>query len=291
MIHDCVLDYYGKRLATCSSDKTIKIFDVAGDKQTLVETLRGHEGPVWQLAWAHPKFGTILASASYDGKVMIWREQAGKWSKLTEHALHQASVNSVAWAPHELGAVLACASSDGKVSVLEFRDDGSWDTRSFSAHAIGCNAVSWAPSAMPGSLVTTTGNAPGANAVKRFVTAGCDNLCKIWAYDATQSNWIEEETLDGHTDWVRDVSWAPNIGLPRSYIASASQDKSVIIWTKDAGGDWKKTALRSDKFPDVVWRVSWSMSGNVLAVSCGDNKIYLYKETMKTWELMDTISQ
>ena len=29
--------------------------------------------------------------------------------------------------------------------------------------------------------------------------------------------------LEGHTDWVRDVAWAPNIGLPRSYIATASQ--------------------------------------------------------------------
>ena len=28
-----------------------------------------HEGPVWQVAWAHPKFGSILASCSYDRKV------------------------------------------------------------------------------------------------------------------------------------------------------------------------------------------------------------------------------
>ena len=40
--HDAVLDYYGRRLATCSSDKTIKIFEVEGDKHTLVETLRGY---------------------------------------------------------------------------------------------------------------------------------------------------------------------------------------------------------------------------------------------------------
>jgi protein transport protein SEC13 len=40
--HDAVLDYYGRRLATCSSDKTIKIFEVDGDKHTLVETLRGY---------------------------------------------------------------------------------------------------------------------------------------------------------------------------------------------------------------------------------------------------------
>jgi hypothetical protein len=39
--HDAVLDYYGKRLATCSSDKTIKIFTVEGESQRLQDTLRG----------------------------------------------------------------------------------------------------------------------------------------------------------------------------------------------------------------------------------------------------------
>ena len=97
------------------------------------ETLRGHEGPVWQVAWAHPKFGPILASASYDGKVIIWKDNGGNaqqgygynaqgtgWSKIKEHSMHIASVNSVAWAPHELGSILACASSDGNISVLTF---------------------------------------------------------------------------------------------------------------------------------------------------------------------------
>lgn len=41
MIHDAVLDYYGRRLATCSSDKTIQIFDVDGDQHRLTETLKG----------------------------------------------------------------------------------------------------------------------------------------------------------------------------------------------------------------------------------------------------------
>lgn len=42
MIHDAVLDYYGRRLATCSSDKTIQIFDVDGDQHRLTETLKGY---------------------------------------------------------------------------------------------------------------------------------------------------------------------------------------------------------------------------------------------------------
>ena len=37
-----------------------------------------HTGPVWQIAWAHPKYGHILASCSYDGKVLIWMEQPGR---------------------------------------------------------------------------------------------------------------------------------------------------------------------------------------------------------------------
>ncbi len=32
--------------------------------------------------------------------------------------------------------------------------------------------------------------------------------------------------LDGHTDWVRDVSWNIDMNL----IASGSEDKSMIIW-------------------------------------------------------------
>ena len=32
MVHDAEFDYYGKRLATCSSDRTIKIFDVVGEQ-------------------------------------------------------------------------------------------------------------------------------------------------------------------------------------------------------------------------------------------------------------------
>ncbi|KZP25899.1 WD40 repeat-like protein [Athelia psychrophila] len=231
MIHDAQLDYYGKRLATCSSDRTVKVFDVVdGDTQRSAgHTLKGHTGPVWQVAWAHPKYGHILASSSYDGKVLIWKEQqgqgasAGGWTKIKEHTLHSASVNSVSWAPHELGAILACASSDGKLSVLTFKNDGQWGADIFNGHAIGCNAVSWAPATQPGSLITPQQNnaVPGqppapAQSIKRFASAGCDNLVKIWAFREDSQGWVEEETLEGHTDWVRDVAWAPNIGLPRS---------------------------------------------------------------------------
>ena len=39
--HDAQMDYYGRRLATCSSDRTVKIFEIVNNAQNLVATLVG----------------------------------------------------------------------------------------------------------------------------------------------------------------------------------------------------------------------------------------------------------
>ncbi|GAA5980660.1 hypothetical protein JCM10908_001724 [Rhodotorula pacifica] len=316
MIHDAQLDYYGRRLATASSDRTIRVFDVEqDDSYKLVDALQGHEGPVHALAWAHPSFGSILASCSFDGKVFIWKENEGPqkgWSRVKEHLLHTASVNAIAWAPHELGPILACASSDGKVSVLTFNNDGTWEASLFPAHTLGVTSVTWAPGIGIGALTNPQTGAPeaqeGLQLVKRFATGGCDGLVKIWAYNEQTKEWAPdpvEHVLSGHSDWVRDVAWAPSVGVGKSYLASAGQDKTVLIWTQsDARSAWNRTALEptqaaaapaqgqqasqqqqqqneGGKFADAVWRVSWSVAGNVLAVSSGDGKVSLWKENLK----------
>ena len=109
----------------------------------------------------------------------------------------------------------------------------------------------------------------------------------------SQKSYTLTTTLTGHTDWVRDVAFAPTI-LQKSYIASASQDKTVRIWTSTptAPGqseEWKCTVLNFDA---VLWRVSWSLSGNVLAVSGGDNKVSLWKENLKgEWDCVRWIEE
>jgi protein transport protein SEC13 len=283
MIHDCQLNYYSSKLATCSSDRTIKIFDVDNSNLTQVADLKGHDGPVWQVAWAHPKFGSVLASCSYDRKVILWKETSNnQWTRLYEFD-HESSVNSIAFAPHEFGLVLASASSDCSISVITLKADNSWDIQRIpNAHTIGVNAVSWAPAVVPGSLVSQQQQQP-PTPQKTIVSGGCDNLVKIWKYSDTENSWKLEETLQHHTDWVRDVAWSPNIGLPHAAIASCSQDGTVVIWTQDTTAAstttaWSKKIL--PKFPDTVWRVSWSVTGNILAVSGGDNKVTLWKEAL-----------
>ncbi|CAG8796258.1 9101_t:CDS:2, partial [Gigaspora rosea] len=46
--HDAQLDYYGKKLATCSSDRSIKIFEIDRENWREIETPKGYDGPVWQ---------------------------------------------------------------------------------------------------------------------------------------------------------------------------------------------------------------------------------------------------
>ncbi|KAL9052760.1 MAG: hypothetical protein Q9162_005180 [Coniocarpon cinnabarinum] len=313
MIHDAQLDYYGRRLATCSSDKSIHLFDVdpTSNSHTLSSTLKGHDAPVFALAWAHPKYGSILASSSYDGKVVIWRETpssgAGgpQWTRLVDFALHTASVNSIAWSPHELGAHLACASSDGSVSVLSFNDTPStaqppqsaWSTAIIPAHPIAANAVSWAPSLLPGTLErAATPGAASTHGERRFVSGGSDGSLKLWGYSHSTGNYDLITELKGHSDWVRDVAWSPSL-LSKTYIASGSQDKTVRIWTYhgDAGDMSKAEAWQSSelKFECVIWRVSWSLTGNVLAVSGGDNKVTLWKERVRDggWECVRTMEE
>ncbi|CAM9435842.1 unnamed protein product [Ectocarpus fasciculatus] len=284
MIHDSQFDYYSKKLATCSSDRTIKIFDVTGENYHNAATLTGHEGPVWQVAWAHPKFGTILASCSYDGTVIIHREGAQNvWGKIYEHRFHDSSVNSISWAPHEYGLILASASSDGRVSVLEYKDD-NWACSHILNDNLGCNSVSWAPFSALGSILED------GRSVKRLVTGSCDNTVRIWKH--LDGAWVEEEkTSSPHSDWVRDVSWAPNTGMPYNLIASCSEDRTVYIWKQaERDGKWVPTLMRT--FDAPVWRVSWSITGNVLAVSTGDHNVTLWKQSVdETWVQISSVDE
>jgi len=166
-----------------------------------------------------------------------------------------------------------------------------------NCHDGGCNAISWGPSVPPSALIPSESSFESYQ--KTFVTGGCDNLVKIWKYSDEEKggsgSWVLEETLLGHKDWVRDVAWAPSVGLPLSTIASCSQDGIVKIWRKEVGNGGFSIQYQSNElyqFPDVVWHVSWSFTGNILAVSGGDNEVTLWKESEDNkWEKISEVNK
>jgi len=290
LVHDAQLDYYGCKLATSSSDRTIKIYNISEGAAELSATLQGHEGPVWQVSWAHPKFGVILASCSFDGSVLIHRETRPQdWTVL--HAarhLHESSVNSVAFGPHEYGLAVASGSSDGRVSILRHQPDNSFSIDYIADNPLGVNSVSWAPSGAyfdESSLVDHP----------RLVTGGCDNQIRFYVQQPETGQWVDDSSCPiskdvSHNDWVRDVAWAPPILPNVNMVASCSEDRSVLIWTQHGlNEEWKATLLHT--FDAPVWRVSWStQTGHILAVSSGDSNVTLWNKGLDNkWHQMESI--
>ena len=50
VVHDAQMNFYGNLLATCSSDRMVKLFEVKANGQSFpLAELNGHEGPVCQV--------------------------------------------------------------------------------------------------------------------------------------------------------------------------------------------------------------------------------------------------
>lgn len=52
----------------------------------------------------------------------------------------------------------------------------------------------------------------------------------------------------------------------------------VIAWTEQQDGTWQMKLVHN--FGAPVWKVSWSVAGNILAVSDANNAVSLWKETL-----------
>jgi len=292
LIHDVAVDFYGKTLASASSDRYIRLFEISGKQQQLLAKLSGHTGPVWKVSWAHPTFGRILASCGYDKRVIIWTQtQQQKWQQWFVDDSFAASVNSVQFYPaannaNALELIAGCA--DGSIRVYALQNK-KWSEvhRLGQAHIGGVNAISWAT---PSKLVMAATDAQGGGAPpKRFVSGGCDNLVKVWRLCAEANEYRCEAELKAHEDWVRDVAWAPiPCSASHAVIASCSEDKTVLIWK---GHHNKFTAAEKITLDAKVWSVSWSELGNILAVAMGENTVQLYKEGNKgKWQKVTKVN-
>jgi WD40 repeat protein len=211
------------------------------------------------------KFDSMLASCSYDGRVIIWNggSKPEEWAQTHTFAQHKSFVNSIAWAPHELGLCLVCGSSDGNILVFSARYDGGWDTtRVDQAHPVCETFVSWCPATTPGALISS-GSSSQFEYVHKLASGGCDNTVKVWKLNNGSWRLNCFPVLQMHNDGMRDVAWAPNLGLPKSNIVSATLDGTVVIWTTAKEGEqWGGRVLYDFKTP--VWKLSWLLTGNIL---------------------------
>lgn len=279
---------YGSLLASASFDGSVLIH----------REMRPRE---WTLIYGQTPSNEIASSTNLNNLAAT----GAATNTSTSVTLHESSVNDVSFAPHEFGLILAACSSDGKVSVLTHgaaaEDDNDWLVEYIQDNALGVNAISWAPyMAYDNDTTTTDGN---TNSQMRLVTGGCDNKIRFWTKASTTPNggmtWIEDSanqpissTSATHSDWIRDVAWSPSIIPDTNIIASCSEDRTVIIWTQKGGlgHEWKGIVLHT--FDDPVWKLSWNMTGSILAVSSGDSNVTLWKQDMnEMWTQVSSVDE
>jgi transducin (beta)-like 1 len=117
----------GELLASCSDDKTAKIWSVSQSTNDgrLVHDLTDHEREVYTIKWsptgpgsANPNGNLVLASGSWDSNIRLWDPNAGKC--LFSLVKHTAAVYSVAFSPD--GKYLASGAFDKCLHIWSVKD-------------------------------------------------------------------------------------------------------------------------------------------------------------------------
>lgn len=119
-IHGCAFDIYGRRMATCSGDRFVRVWDLTDlGEWTLVGEWQAHRGSVSMLSWGHPEFGSLIATCGSDHQATIFEEKtnansvASRWTAKAQLTEARKAVACVEFAPRHWGLKLATGSADG----------------------------------------------------------------------------------------------------------------------------------------------------------------------------------
>ncbi|KAF9022977.1 WD40 repeat-like protein [Hymenopellis radicata] len=280
LVTDAAYDFYGTRLATCSLDQRIKIWqlDEQNGKWAVEDDWKAHDAAVSKLSWAHPEFGSIIASASFDRTVKVWEQllsstanHAGRW--VEKAVLHEArgTVRGVEFAPHHFGLKLASISTDNHLRVYECLEPTAWqlseeiDVQTIHSPTQHSRAYT-AAIATPTQTTSSTEGAPASLVAQALLqqmprTTGNREADGGWALSWCKDRYWGEliACSSGTSPLVKIVQLSPS-RRPETILALTpgnENDGSItsVAWAPSCGRSYHLIATGSRDGRVRVWRV------------------------------------
>ncbi|RCJ30126.1 hypothetical protein A6769_34445 [Nostoc punctiforme NIES-2108] len=275
----------GRKIATVSRDRTVKLWTTDGQ---LLKTLEGHNGHNnWVYGVSFSPDDKTIATASRDGTAKLWTTEG---ELLQTFNSHSQAVHGVSFSPD--GKKIATANRDGTAKL--WTTDGQL-LKTFIGHSDWVYSVSFSPDGKTiatasgdgtAKLWTTDGQllqtfrgdkkrllsisfSPDS---KRIATAGMDGTAKLWTTDGQLL-----KTFIGHKDWIWNVSFSHD----GRKIATVSGDHTVKLWTTE--GELLQTF---NGHSQAVHGVSFSPDDAIIATASADGTARLWSTDKDRFTLL-----